>query len=80
MEAKDYLYFIRATGLTQTQIAGRTGIPQSTISKIERGEVNDVMSKNYRALQTLYEEVCAKSRVALGKLRLGCETRRRRSL
>lgn len=57
MEAKDYVHAVRAAGLTQAQIAERTGIPQPTISKIERGDVKDVMSKNYRALQALHAEV-----------------------
>ena len=57
MEAKDYVLAIRAHGLTQAQIFEKTGIPQPTISKIERGEVADVMSRNYRALQTLHEEL-----------------------
>jgi len=53
MEARDYVQAIRAHGLTQAQVAEKTGIPQPTISKIERGDVSDVMSKNYRALQAL---------------------------
>lgn len=58
MEAKDYLAIIRDKGgLTQVEIARRTGIPQSTVSKIERGDVADVMSRNYRALQMLCGEV-----------------------
>lgn len=58
MEAKDYLAIIRDRGgLTQMEISAKTGIPQSTISKIERGTVADVMSRNYRALQTLCIEV-----------------------
>lgn len=57
MEAKDYLAVIREKGLTQAQIAERTGIAQPTISKIERGEVSDVLSRNYRALQALAEEI-----------------------
>lgn len=57
MDAKDFLRGIRAAGLTQVEVAERTGITQSTISKIERGEVKDVMSKNYRALQALHAEV-----------------------
>jgi transcriptional regulator with XRE-family HTH domain len=57
MEAKDYVAAIRAHGLTQAQIAERTGIPQPTISKIERGDVSDVMSRNYRALQALTAEL-----------------------
>lgn len=59
MEAKDFVHAIRAAGLTQAQIAERTGIPQPTISKIERGDVKDVMSKNYRALQSLHADVVA---------------------
>ena len=57
MEARDYLKAIRATGLTQVQVAEKTGILQSTISKIERGDIEDVLSKNYRALQDLYKQV-----------------------
>ena len=54
MEAKDYVLALKDKGLTQAQIGEGCGIPQPTISKIERGEVSDVMSKSYRALQTLY--------------------------
>lgn len=57
MEARDYLKAIRGRGLTQAQVSERTGIPQPTISKIERGEVDDVLSRNYRALQSLHMEV-----------------------
>lgn len=57
MEAKDYVLAIRKHGLTQAQIAAETGIPQPTVSKIERGEVSDVMSRNYRALQSLHERL-----------------------
>ena len=59
MEARDYLRVIREHKLTQAQIAERTGIPQPTISKIERGDVDDVMSRNYRALQSLHDELVA---------------------
>lgn len=57
MEAKDYVLALKEKGLTQVQIGEGSGIPQPTISKIERGDVSDVMSKNYRALQSLYEKV-----------------------
>lgn len=57
MDPIDYLRAIRAFGLTQAQVAERTGIPQPTISKIERGEVADVLSRTYRALQTLLAEL-----------------------
>lgn len=57
MTPLDLLKAIRATGLTQEQVAERTGIPQPTISKIERGDVKDVMSRNYLALQALHDEL-----------------------
>lgn len=51
---------IRTVGrLTQVEVSQKTGIAQSSISKIERGTVEDVMSRNYRALQTLHAEVVA---------------------
>lgn len=57
MEARDLVLAIRSFGLTQMQVSERTGIPQPTISKIERGDVDDVMSKNYRSLLALHEEL-----------------------
>lgn len=60
MEAKDFLAAIRSTGMTQAEVSIRTGIPQPTISKIERGDVEDVMSRNYRALQALHRKVARK--------------------
>jgi len=62
MEARDYLKAIRDRGLTQAQVAEQTGIPQPTISKIERGEVEDVLSRNYRALQSLHAKLRKKPR------------------
>lgn len=68
MEARDYIAAIRVHGLTQAQIAIKTGIPQPTISKIERGDVSDVMSRNYRALQALLAELeCGKPIAAISQ-------------
>lgn len=64
MEARDYLKAIRARNLTQAQIAELTGIPQPTISKIERGEIKDVLSRNYRALQALHTDLVRNRRTA----------------
>jgi predicted transcriptional regulator len=55
MEAKDFVTDLLKWGLTQVQIAERSGIPQPTISKIARGEVEDVLSRNYRSLQHVHE-------------------------
>ena len=57
MEPRDLVLALKAAGLTQKQIEEASGIPQPTVSKIERGEVADVMSRNYRALLALYENV-----------------------
>lgn len=59
MEAQDYVIALKEMKLTQTQISEATGVPQPTISKIERGDVSDVMSKNYRALQDFYNKTVA---------------------
>ena len=60
MEAQDYVLALKGKGFTQTQISDATGIPQPTISKIERGEVMDVMSRNYRALQLAHKKMSRK--------------------
>jgi transcriptional regulator with XRE-family HTH domain len=59
MEAKDFIGALVQRGWTQSQIAERTGIPQPTLSKVLRGDVEDVLSRNYRKLQALYDEVLA---------------------
>lgn len=64
MEARDFINGLTAAGLTQSDIAERTGIPQPTISKVARGEVADVLSRNYRKLQALHAEVIAPSPAA----------------
>lgn len=57
MEAKQLVEALRDRNWTQVQITERTGIAQPTISKILRGDVSDVMSKSYRALLALHDEV-----------------------
>lgn len=56
MNPRDLVLALKAAGLTQKQIGDATGIPQPTVSKIERGEVADVLSRNYRALLALYQQ------------------------
>lgn len=57
MEARDFIAALVDKGWTQAQIAERTGIPQPTLSKVLRGDVKDVLSRNYRQLQALHAEV-----------------------
>jgi transcriptional regulator with XRE-family HTH domain len=59
--AQDLLKAIRAHGLTQADISSKTGIKQPTISKIERGQVGDVMSKSYIALTSLLAQLDGKA-------------------
>jgi transcriptional regulator with XRE-family HTH domain len=57
MEARDFIAALIATGLTQSEIAARTGIAQPSLSKVLRGDTGDVLSRSYRALQALHAEV-----------------------
>lgn len=59
MQAKELLAEIRSAGMTQAEVSEKTGIPQPTISKIERGAVDDVMSRSYIALQKLQRAIRA---------------------
>jgi len=63
MQVHELLKEIRNHGLTQVQVAERAGLPQSTISKLERGEVADVMSRSYLSLLALYNELQQKASV-----------------
>lgn len=58
---------IRAHGLTQAEVAERTGITQATISKIERSDVKDVRSCNYIALLALHDELAKSASRKAGK-------------
>jgi transcriptional regulator with XRE-family HTH domain len=60
MTAQELLRVIReAHKLTQVQVSARTGIPQPTVSKIERGDVEDVRASTYLALKALHDELQA---------------------
>jgi transcriptional regulator with XRE-family HTH domain len=60
MEARDFVLDLKRWGLTQAQIAERAGISQGTVSKLERGEVDDVLSRNYRRLEAIHAAEAAK--------------------
>jgi transcriptional regulator with XRE-family HTH domain len=55
--AQEYLKRIRAVPMTQEEVSRRTGIPQGTVSKIERAKVSDVLSTTYLALKGLHDEL-----------------------
>jgi transcriptional regulator with XRE-family HTH domain len=64
MEAKDLIAALIDRGMTQQQIAEETGIPQPTLSKVLRGGVKDVMSRNYRKLEALHDREIASGAIA----------------
>lgn len=55
MDPREIAQALVDTGLTQMQIAERTGIPQPTLSKLLRGDVADVLSRNYRSLLAAHD-------------------------
>lgn len=57
MDPQELVRALLGMGLTQTEIAARTGMPQPTVSKVARGAVRDVMSHSYRQLKALYDEM-----------------------
>ena len=67
MESRDFVQALTGWGFTQAQIEERTSIPQPTISKIARGAVDDVLSRNYRSLEAMYREEAAKREQAAGQ-------------
>ena len=64
LEPRELVLAIKAAGLTQQQIKDKTGISQSTISKIERGAHSDVRARTYRSLVNLHQQVISPTVVA----------------
>ena len=56
MKIADILRRLRAAGLTQTEIARRTGIPQPRLSRWERGDAPDTADDALR-LAALADEL-----------------------
>lgn len=57
MEPKELVLALLSMGLTQQQIADKTGVAQPTISKVARGDIEDVLSRNYRRLEALHKSM-----------------------
>lgn len=56
MTLKDKILFLRSCGVTQQSISSKTGIPQSSISKIENGDQLDVLYSKGAALDKFVKE------------------------
>jgi|GEM_PF-1124977 len=56
MNLKDKILFLRSCGITQQSISNKTGIPQSSISKIENEEQLDVLYSKGVALDEFVKE------------------------
>lgn len=59
MNIKEKILFLRNQGLTQTEIKLRTGISQSSVSKIENDEQFDVSYSKGVALDSLVDQMSA---------------------
>ena len=62
MEPKELVLSLLAMGMTQKQTGEKTGIAQPTISKVARGEIEDVLSRNYRRLESLHKAMSRRRR------------------
>lgn len=60
MEPRDIVLALKQSGLTQAQIADGAKITQPTVSKIERGEVSDILSRSYLRLMAMHRKHCGK--------------------
>lgn len=64
MDPKQLVQALSDSGLTQVQIAERTGIPQPTLSKLLRGDTQDVLSRNYLKLLEAHDLRMAEMKAA----------------
>ena len=65
MNIKEKVLFLREHGLTQTEIRLRTGISQSSVSKIENDEQLDVSYSKGVALDLLVKEISENKTIVL---------------
>jgi predicted XRE-type DNA-binding protein len=61
MTIQEKIMYLRRLGWTQAQIHTHTGIPQSSVSKIENGEQQDVSYSKGIALDQLITECKVKA-------------------
>lgn len=54
MDAKQLLAEVRGRGLTQVEVAAGMGVSQGTVSKIERGQTQDIKNSTYQKLVALH--------------------------
>lgn len=64
MEARELIEALIARGWTQQRIGERIGLTQASVSKVARGDVDDVMSRSYRHLESLHAEVMGSAKAA----------------
>mgnify|MGYP003427041270 FL=1 len=67
MQPREIVQALVGAGLTQSRIEERTGVSQSTISKLLTGRVDDVRSRLYLRLVDLHAEVCGSESAARGQ-------------
>lgn len=64
MEPRDLIQQLLSAGFTQQRISVEVGVAQSTISKLLRGDVSDMLSRSYRRLVAFHAENMAKPAAA----------------
>lgn len=63
MNLKEKILFLRSQGLSQSEISNRTGIAQSSVSKIENDEQLDVSYSKGAALDRLVSETTQQNQI-----------------
>lgn len=56
----------RQTGLTQRQLAGRAGVPQATVGRVEAGQIMPRVDTLERLLRAAGQELSANPRPGIG--------------
>lgn len=62
MEAQHYITELIGAKVRQVEIAQAIGLGQSTVSKVYRGQIDDIGSKPYRLLQELHAKRVKKAK------------------
>lgn len=62
MLPRDYIIALISHGLSQAQIGEKTGLSQTSISRLQRGLRDDMKVSKYELLKALHAKTCGKRR------------------
>ena len=60
VKTKSMIFELEGHGLSQTQIANKSGINKATVSKLISGKASDVYYERGKQLEALHTHVCVK--------------------